>query len=98
MGITGFLFYKTTLYYKIITMHRQMPILLGWFLVALFIWIAENIATYANIWIYPNQATEWQMVPIAKLSSWFLLMLLTFVLVSLINNIQIRGAKTISGT
>jgi uncharacterized membrane protein YoaT (DUF817 family) len=64
-----------------------MPILLGWFLVALFIWFAENIATYTNIWIYPNQATQWHMVPIEKLSSWFLLMLLSFVLVSLINNV-----------
>jgi|TARA_R100001369_G_C3322529_1_gene169195 uncharacterized membrane protein YoaT (DUF817 family) len=67
-----------------------MPLLLGWFLVALFIWFAENIATYANIWIYPNQANEWQMVPLAKLSSWFLLMLLSFVLVASINKIKIR--------
>lgn len=90
--ITIFMFYKTTIYYKIIKTHRQMPLLLGWFLVSLFIWFAENIATYANIWIYPNQTNEWQMVSISKLSSWFLLMLLSFVLVSLINNIKIRKA------
>ncbi|MFP3480795.1 DUF817 family protein, partial [Burkholderia sp. SIMBA_057] len=53
-------------------------------------WFAENIATYANIWIYPNQSGEWQMVPLAKLSSWFLLMLLSFVLVASINRIKIR--------
>ena len=72
-----------------------MPILVGWFLVALFIWLADNIATYANIWIYPNQTAEWQMVPIAKLSSWFLLMVLSFVLVSLINDVQIRGTNKV---
>ncbi|MGR6874741.1 DUF817 domain-containing protein [Pseudomonas sp. HK3] len=87
LGFTVLLFYRTTVYYKIIQTHRRMPILLGWFLVALFIWFAENIATYTNIWIYPNQATQWHMVPIEKLSSWFLLMLLSFVLVSLINNV-----------
>lgn len=90
LGVTVLLFYRTDIYYRILHTHRKMPILLGWFMVALFIWFAENIATFANIWIYPNQASEWQMVPIAKLSSWFLLMLLSFVLVSIINNIQIR--------
>lgn len=90
IGLTILIFYKTNIYYKIIETHRQMPILLGWVLVSLFIWFAENIATYTNIWIYPNQINEWKMVSIAKLSSWFLLMLLSFVLLSLINNIQIR--------
>jgi uncharacterized membrane protein YoaT (DUF817 family) len=92
IGLTVFLFYRTHIYFRIIKTHRQMPILIGWFLVALFIWIAENIATFTNIWIYPNQASDWNMVPIAKLSSWYLLMLLSFVLVSLINNIRIRQA------
>ena len=70
-----------------------MPILVGWFLVALFIWVAENIATNANIWIYPNQSNEWELVSIAKISSWYLLMMLSFVLVTLINNVQVRQAK-----
>jgi len=90
IGATIFLFYRTDVFFRIIKTHRQMPLLIGWFLVALFIWFAENIATYANIWIYPNQSSGWHMVPLAKLSSWYLLMLLSFVLVSLINNIQIR--------
>ncbi len=90
LGLTIFLFYRTSIYFKIIKTSRHMPILLGWLLVALFIWFAENIATYTNIWIYPNQAVEWKLVPVAKLSSWYLLMLLSFVLVSLINNVQIR--------
>ena len=92
--ITAALFYKTTLYYKIIKTHRSMPLLFGWLLVALFIWFAENIATYANIWIYPNQSSTWQMVSVAKLSSWYLLMLLSFVLVSIINEVQIKKDET----
>lgn len=85
---TVVIFFRTTIHYRIIKTHRRMPILLGWFLVALFIWFAENLATYANIWIYPNQAGQWHLVPIAKLSSWFLLMLLSFVLVTLINDVK----------
>lgn len=87
LGATVLLFSRTFIYFKILTTYRRMPLLLGTFLVALFIWIAENVATYANIWIYPNQSKQWQMVPLAKISSWFLLMWLSFVLVSLINTL-----------
>ena len=93
LGITIYLFWRTRIYFRIIKTPRHMPLLLGWFLVALFIWFAENIATYANIWIYPNQTLEWSLVPLAKLSSWYMLMLLSFVLITLINDVRIRGHK-----
>lgn len=91
LAITVLLFYRTNIYYKIIKTHRKMPLLLGWFLVALFIWFAENIATYTNVWIYPNQKDGWELVSFSKISSWYLLMLLSFALVSVINTIKIRG-------
>ena len=86
--VTAILFFRTRIHFKVIKTHRSMPLLLGWFLVALFIWFAENIATFANIWIYPNQHNGWQLVPIAKLSSWYLLMLLSFVMVTLVQGIK----------
>lgn len=86
VAATVLMFAKTKVYFKIIRDYRNMPLLLGWFLVALFIWWAENIATYVNIWIYPNQKDGWQLVSFGKLSSWYLLMILSFVLVSLFNN------------
>jgi len=89
--LTAFLFWKTTIYFKVVKTLRHMPLLLGWFMVALFIWIAENVATYANIWIYPNQSLEWQLVSISKLSSWYMLMLLSFVLITIINDVRIRN-------
>jgi len=99
LAITIVMFYKTNIYFKIVKTQRHLPILVGWFLVALFIWFAENIATYANIWVYPNQSNEWEMVSVAKLSSWYLLMMLSFVLVTLINNVQIRQTnKTLQRT
>jgi uncharacterized membrane protein YoaT (DUF817 family) len=67
---------------------RRMPLLLGFFLVALFIWFAENIGTFANAWTYPDQRHTWQMVGLAKLGSWYLLMIISFVLVSLIHGIR----------
>lgn len=90
LAVTLALFFKTQIHYKVLNKYRQMPLLLGWLLVAFFIWFAENIGTFTSTWIYPNQIKEWQMVSLAKLVSWYLLMLLSFVLVSLINRVQIK--------
>ncbi|MDP3401953.1 MAG: DUF817 domain-containing protein [Brevundimonas sp.] len=64
---------------------RSMPLLLGYGLVALFIWIAENVATFGRAWTYPGQEAGWQMVSLDKLGSWFLLMIISVVLVSLVH-------------
>lgn len=61
---------------------RRMPMLVGFLLVAFFIWIAENLGTLAEGWSYPSQRHGWHMVSLAKMGSWYLLMLLSFVLVS----------------
>ena len=64
---------------------RRMPMLLGFALVALFIWFAENVGTFTATWVYPNQADQWRMVSPAKLGSWYLLMMLSFGLVSVVH-------------
>jgi uncharacterized membrane protein YoaT (DUF817 family) len=64
---------------------RRLPMLLGFLLVATFIWLAENVATFASAWIYPSQSDGWHMVSIQKLGAWYLLMLLSFVLVTLVH-------------
>ncbi|MFC0672346.1 DUF817 domain-containing protein [Brachybacterium hainanense] len=60
----------------------RMPILLAFLGVAFFLWVAENIGTGAGAWIYPHQQAGWEMVPLAKLVSWLLLMLISVVLVT----------------
>jgi uncharacterized membrane protein YoaT (DUF817 family) len=62
---------------------RRMPMLMGFVLVSLFIWFAENLGTFAGAWIYPSQRDGWTMVPIEKMGAWYLLMLISFVLVTL---------------
>lgn len=64
---------------------RRMPMLMGFVLVALFIWIAENVGTFTAAWIYPSQKDGWSLVPIGKMGSWYLLMMLSFVLVTLVH-------------
>jgi uncharacterized membrane protein YoaT (DUF817 family) len=78
-------FGPTWVYYRPYQKFRRMPLLLGFGLVTLFIWFAENIGTFATIWIYPHQRNGWQFVHFGKLGSWFLLMIISFVLVSLVH-------------
>ena len=65
-----------------------MPLLLGFGLVALFIWISENIGSFAKAWIYPNQTLGWSPVSFGKYGSWFLLMLISYAMVSAINRLS----------
>jgi uncharacterized membrane protein YoaT (DUF817 family) len=70
---------------------RRMPLLLGFVLVALFIWLAENLATLAGAWAYPSQRDGWRMVSPAKLGAWYLLMLLSYVLVTAVHRPRKTG-------
>ena len=81
---TILLFARTRVHFRNWRVHRWMPLLVGFLLVALFIWGAENIGTFAQAWTYPGQEHGWRMVSPAKLGSWFLLMLISFVLVELV--------------
>lgn len=81
---TILLFARTRVHFRNWRAHRWMPLLVGFGLVALFIWGAENIGTFAQAWTYPGQEHGWRMVSPAKLGSWFLLMLISFVLVELV--------------
>lgn len=64
---------------------RRMPMVIGFLLVTLFIWVAENLGTFAAAWVYPAQQDGWRPVGLAKLGSWYLLMMLSFVLVTLVH-------------
>lgn len=68
--------------------HRRrfrMPILVAFALVAVFIWFAENIGTFAGAWLYPNQLDGWSLVSYQKITSWFLLMIISVVLVTFVH-------------
>lgn len=67
-----------------------LPLKLAFFLVATFIWLAENIGTYLGAWQYPSQADGWQMVSVSKLTSWALLFIVSFVLVAQLKRIKAR--------
>ena len=87
-GLTSLLFWRTRVHYRVWRWRHQMPLLLGFLLVSFFIWIAENIATFTRIWLYPNQEAGWHLVSLQKLGSWYLLMIISWVLVTLVHRPQ----------
>ncbi|WP_010413582.1 DUF817 domain-containing protein [Citromicrobium sp. JLT1363] len=87
-GATALIFWRTSVHFRNFRVHRWMPVLLGFGLVALFIWFAENIGTFARAWSYPGQEQVWRPVHLAKFGSWYLLMIISFVLVALVQPIR----------
>ena len=86
---TVLIFGRCVVWFRSDQTHRPMPLIIGFLLVAVFIWFAENIGTYAQAWAYPGQEHGWQMVSLSKLGSWYLLMIISFVLVACVH--QGRG-------
>lgn len=84
------LYYRTWVTYKVNRTVRRMPLLVGFVLIALFVWLAENIGTYTNAWLYPNQALGWELVGFEKMGSWLLLMVISFIMVDLLHYIRLR--------
>lgn len=75
-------FQKTWVYFTPWVKTRTMPISLAYLLMAFFIWIAENISTYLGAWKYPDQIHEWHVVSITKITSWTLLVIISFIIVA----------------
>ena len=73
---------RSIMHFRIFRWRLRMPVVVAFLLVALFIWFAENIGTWSNAWLYPGQADGWQLVSIGKLGAWFLLMIISVVLVT----------------
>lgn len=76
------LFYRTWVYFTVIKKERRMPMFVAFLLISFFIWVAENISTFYGAWKYPDQIHAWNVVSSAKISSWFLLVIISFILVA----------------
>ena len=87
------IFWKTKLYFQLSDSRFKVPMLPILLLLAFLIWIAENISTFYKIWLYPSQVDAWHMVGWGKLGSWYLLFLLSLVLV-----LKILGKRDKKGT
>lgn len=82
------LFWKTKVYFTTTNVRRYMPLNLGFLLIAFFIWIAENISTYLGAWQYPNQVHGWTAVSTQKITSWFLMVIISFIIVAYLKHFK----------
>jgi uncharacterized membrane protein YoaT (DUF817 family) len=76
------LFARTDITFVATNVRRKMPLPLAFCLVAFFIWLAENISTFYGAWQYPDQIHVWTVVSTNKITSWFLLVIISFILVA----------------
>lgn len=100
MGATAFLYRRTWVHYRVWRWRHKMPLLLGFGLVAAFIFLAENIATFAGIWFYPDQEEVWRPVHWSKYPAWFLLMILSWALVTIVHRPpvnEVSARKVVTG-
>nr|WP_245339237.1 DUF817 domain-containing protein [Paenibacillus shirakamiensis] len=81
-------FARTQVHYQLEESSFRMPMVLGFFLVGFFIWIAENISTLLGAWRYPNQTAAWAMVHLGKITSWFLLVVISIIIVAQLKHIK----------
>jgi uncharacterized membrane protein YoaT (DUF817 family) len=93
MAATLVLFVRTRIWFTPGEKTFWMPLPLAAFLTACFLWIAENIGTFTGTWLYPSQKI-WHLVGFAKLGSWYLLLFLSFVLVTLVHPPKPRENKS----
>ncbi|MEG3001152.1 MAG: DUF817 domain-containing protein [Comamonas sp.] len=82
------LYARTTVLYRPLDRDRRMPLLLAFVLIGFFIWLAENISTFAGVWAYPNQLGAWSTVHVGKWSSWSMLVVMTFTIVAHLKHIK----------
>jgi uncharacterized membrane protein YoaT (DUF817 family) len=81
------LFRRTQVNFIVIKKERRMPLALAFLLIGFFIWVAENIATYFGAWQYPHQKRQWAIVGPTKISSWMLLVIISFIIVAALKEI-----------
>ncbi|GAX91919.1 DUF817 domain-containing protein [Effusibacillus lacus] len=82
------MFFKTYVEYSVLGVRHRMPLVLSYFLIGFFIWVAENIATFLGAWQYPNQQQAWSLVHLGKISSWFLLVIISFIIVAQLKHVK----------
>jgi uncharacterized membrane protein YoaT (DUF817 family) len=81
---TIILYGRTRVWFRVDEAVRWMPLPMAAALSAVALWVAENVGTLTGTWLYSGQA-EGQAVSLGKLGSWYLLLYVAFVTVTLVS-------------
>lgn len=82
IGLLFVVFRRTYVTYNVNGASYKMNIILSFLFIGFFIWIAENVSTFFGAWQYPNQSREWNLVHPGKITSWFLLVIISIIIVA----------------
>ena len=94
-GLVFILFYRTKVYFTPKQKTYQMPVPLSFFLIGLFIWLAENMATFLGAWKYAYQHKNWSMVDTQKIGSWILMSIVSYLIVMELKFLKINRKEKI---
>lgn len=86
---TVVLFLRTRVRFRVSTHVWWMPLPVAAGLSSLALWVAENIGTATGTWLYSGQRPD-HWVSLAKIGSWYLLLYVAFVSVTLVARASIR--------
>ncbi|GKV56507.1 hypothetical protein NCCP2222_24540 [Sporosarcina sp. NCCP-2222] len=86
-------FWRSWVTYEVNRVQYRMPIALSFILIGFFIWVAENIATFFGAWQYPNQTEAWSLVHLGKVSSWLLLVIVSFLIVATLKQTKAKISR-----
>lgn len=89
---TVLIFGRTRIWFRISARDWWMPLPVAAFLSSAALWVAENIGTATGTWAYTGQRPD-HWVSIAKLGSWYLLLYVAFVTVTLVSRSALYPAK-----
>ena len=77
------LFARTRVWFFVGQKPRWVPMPLAAFVASFILWIAENIGTVTGTWSYAGQTAQ-QLVSFSKIGSWYLLLWVAFMTVTLV--------------
>lgn len=80
---TVIVFGRTRVSFAVDRRRFWMPMPLAGLLTAFFLWVAENVGTSTNTWLYNGQSV-FDAVSLAKMGSWYLLLWVSFATVTLV--------------
>ena len=80
---TLLVFGRTRIWFRIHDHDWWMPLPMAALLSSLALWLAENVGTLTGTWLYSGQTPD-RMVSFGKLGSWYLLLYVAFVTVTLV--------------
>ncbi|MEZ5686616.1 MAG: DUF817 domain-containing protein, partial [Paracoccaceae bacterium] len=78
------IFWRTRVSFRISERHWWMPMPVSAFLASFALWIAENVGTLSGTWLYAGNSTR-HVVNWGKLGSWYLLLYVAFVTVTVVS-------------